>query len=261
MFRSIRKREPVEGPFYKQRGWISSAGFLVFLVVMSLVALSSGNTTDTSSRKAGIAAASREILSGLSGPLSPGDPQETRDGRGDRPENCRTDDRDTSRPTTTPADLRWRQLVGRMVPTSRSAGPLHTDESIWWCFAHTPTGAVLAAHVIPVQLGGTAWRTAAEQQIVPGEPRDKFVISKAEAGTTDLEQSLIGRFMGFSLKSYSGESATVRLLLTNPIGGYLSTSVSMRWRDGDWKVAPLDDGSLYTRMRQAKPSGFSAWGE
>lgn len=261
MFRSLRQRKPVEGPFYKQRGWITAAGFLGFLVVMSLVALSTGATGDTPAGETGIAADSRKLLSGLSGPLSPGDPQQARRGPQGRPENCRTDDRDTSRPTTTPSDLRWRKLVPYMVPTSASAGPLHTDGSVWWCFAHTPTGAVLAAHVIPVQLSGTAWRATAEQQLVPGKPRDRFVISKAAAGTTDPETNMSGRFMGFSLVSYSGESATVRLLLTNPVGGYLSTSVSLRWRDGDWKVAPLDDGSLYTQVRQARPSGFSAWGE
>ncbi|MER8069086.1 hypothetical protein ABTZ59_12415 [Streptomyces sp. NPDC094034] len=261
MFRSLRKRKPVDGPFYKQRGWITAAGFLGFLVVMSLVALSTGTTNGIPAKETEIVADSRELLSGLSGPLSPGDPQQVRGGPQDRPENCRTDDQDTSRPTTTPRDLRWRKLVTVMVPTSASAGPLHTDSSVWWCFAHTPTGAVLAAHVIPVQLSGTAWRAAAEQQIVPGRPRDIFVTAKAEAGTTDPEADLSGRFVGFSVASYSGESATVRLLLTNPVGGYLSTSVSLRWRDGDWKAAPLDDGSLYTRVRQAKPSGFSAWGE
>lgn len=260
MFRSLRKRKPVDGPFYKQRGWIAAAGFLGFLVVMSLVALSTGATNGISAKETEIAADSRKLLSGLSGPLSPGDPQQVRGGPQGRPENCRTDDGGTSRPTT-PRDLRWRKLVTVMVPTSASAGPLHTDSSVWWCFAHTPTGAVLAAHVIPAQLSGTGWRAAAEQQLVPGRPRDRFVTTKADTSTTDPEADLSGRFVGFSLASYSGASATVRLLLTNPVGGYLSTSVSLRWRDGDWKVALLNDGSLYTPVRQAKPSGFSAWGE
>lgn len=161
--------------------------------------------------------------------------------------------------------MRWRDLVSVRVPTSASAGPLHTDGAVWWCFAHTPTGAVLAAHVIPIQLSGTAWRAAAEQQLVPGEPRDRFLAAKAEeaeeAGETPSPKSDIGRFAGFSLTSYTPESATVRLLVTHPAGGFVSISVSVRWRDGDWKVTPLDDGSLYSSARQARPDGFSAWGE
>lgn len=263
MFRSIRKKGPVEGPFYKQRGWINSAAFLGFLVVMSLVALVNDNGTAGGTDETGAAAAdSSDLLTGLSGPLSPGDPLQVRGGPEGRPANCRTDDKDTAAPTTTPADLRWRDLVTVRVPTSASAGPLHTDGSVWWCFAHTPTGAVLAAHVIPVQLSGTAWRAIAEQQLVPGAPRDTFLAGKAgEDGGTAPAKSAVGRFAGFSLTSYTPESATVRLLLAHPAGGYASMSVSLRWRDGDWKVAPLDDGSLYSSARQSKPDGFSAWGE
>ncbi|MGW6507182.1 hypothetical protein ACWGCP_06455 [Streptomyces niveus] len=267
MFRLTRKKGPVEGPFYKQRGWINSAAFLGFLAVMSLVAFVNDDGTGSGGGNAETAAAagSRDLLTGLSGPLSPGDPLEVRGGPGGRPANCRTDDKDTAAPTTTPADMRWRDLVSVRVPTSASAGPLHTDGSVWWCFAHTPTGAVLAAHVIPVQLSGTAWRAAAEQQLVPGEPRDTFLAAKAEeageAGETPAAKSDIGRFAGFSLTSYTPESATVRLLVTHPAGGFVSISVSVRWRDGDWKVTPLDDGSLYSSARQARPDGFSAWGE
>jgi len=255
VFGTERKKDPVDGPFYKQPGWINSALFLGFFVVMSLVAL----VVDP--KGAEVTASSEETLNGLGGPLSPGDPQHVRTGPGGRPENCRTDDRDTARPTTAPTDLKWQQLLAIMAPTSPSAGPLHTDATMWWCFAHTPTGAVLAAHVIPVELSGVSWRIVAEQQVVPGEARDSFVANKAQAEEKNLEESAVGRFVGFSVASYSGDSATVRLLLTNPMGGYLSTSVSVRWRDGDWKVALLDDGSLYPSVKnQATPNGFIMWG-
>ncbi|MEE1940976.1 hypothetical protein V1L54_16455 [Streptomyces sp. TRM 70361] len=253
MFGTRRKQAPPDGPFYKQRGWINSAAFLGVLVAVSLLALVTGG------KGADITAGSQEALAGLSGPLSPGDPHGVRSGPDGRPENCRTDDGDTARPTTAPADVRWRKLVVLMVPTSPSAGPLRTGTAPWWCFARTPLGAVLAAHIIPVQLSGAGWRAVAEQQLVPGKARDRFVISKT-AQETSSEESAVGRFTGFSLTSYSGDSATVRLLVTNPIGGHLSTSVSVRWRDGDWKVVPRDDGSLYSLVRRAEPGGFVLWG-
>ncbi|WP_125189132.1 hypothetical protein [Streptomyces sp. RP5T] len=207
-----------------------------------------------------IADDSRKMLAGHVGPLSPGDPQHVRSGPGGRPQNCRTDDRDSTPPTAAPPDVRWQKLVALMVPTSPSAGPLHTDSAMWWCFARTPTGAALAAHIIPVQLSGPAWRTVAAQQMVPGEPRDRFVTSKARAKGTSSSQNAMGRFAGFSVDSYSHDSATVRLLVTNPMGGYRSTSVSVRWRDGDWKVAAADNGALYTSAQRANPSGFVIWG-
>ncbi|WP_413102876.1 hypothetical protein [Streptomyces sp. Inha503] len=262
MFGSRRKQVPPDGPFYKQRAWINSAAFLGFLVTMSLLALLTSGTDD---QGADTTADSRDTsapdpLAGVSGPLSPGDPQHLRHGPDGRPENCRTDDRDTSRPTAEPADMRWKKLGAIMVPSSPSAGPLRAEAGMWWCFARTPMGAVLAAHIIPVQMSGAAWRTVAEQQLVPGEPRDKFVADKATTDQTSQENSAIERFAGFSLSSYSRDTATVRLLIASPVGGYLSMSVSVRWRDGDWKVMPQDDGAPYSPAKQAAPSGFVMWG-
>ncbi|GAA2066216.1 hypothetical protein GCM10009801_12370 [Streptomyces albiaxialis] len=252
MFGLRRRREPPSGPFYKQRGWVSAVMFLGFVLVMSLIALVAGPEIEDDSEK------SRKELDGVSGPLSPGDPQQVRDGRDGRPRNCRTDDGDQEQPRSAPTDVTWRKRVALMVPVSPKAGPLRTDEpGMWWCFARTPTGAVMAAHLIPVQVSGADWRTAAEQQIVPGKERDMFVTAKARAGASPPTE--VGRFVGFSLDSYSRGAATVRLLLTRPSGGYLSTSVSLRWRDGDWKVA-LQEGSLYSPAKQGQPDGFAMWG-
>ncbi|CAL9590108.1 hypothetical protein SUDANB145_05208 [Streptomyces sp. enrichment culture] len=255
MIGAQRQKAPATGPFYKQRGWIGSALFLGFFSVMSLVAVvvnPDGAEITTDNRS--------ETLAGLGGPLSPGDPQQTRTGPGGRPQNCRTDDRDTARPAAAPADVTWRQLDAIMLPVSASSGPLHTDATMWWCFAHTPTGAVLAAHIIPVQLSGASWRIVAEQQIVPGRARDGFIADKIAAGSGNPQKNAVGRFAGFAVRSYADTSATVRLLVTDPMGGYMSTTVSLRWRDGDWKVALLKDGSLYSSVRRATADGFIMWG-
>ncbi|GAB2785917.1 hypothetical protein [Streptomyces daliensis] len=259
MFGLRKKRAPVEGPFYKQRGWVNAVLFLAVLLVLSAVGLVTGEDVKDSS------AYSREAFSGVSGPLSPGDPLKVRSGSDGRPEKCRTDDKKQQRPKKAPSDVEWRQRVAVMVPVSASAGPLRTEDNVmWWCFAHTPTGAVLAAHLIPVQLSGAEWHSVAEQQIVPGERRDTFVANKVQAEEKKDSQSpepgAVGRFVGFSLDSYSSDEATVRLLLTHPIGGYLSTSVSLRWRDGDWKLALRTDGSLTSRAETAMTDGFTMWG-
>ncbi|AZS86474.1 hypothetical protein ACIQKE_13455 [Streptomyces griseoviridis] len=254
MFGTRRRRPQETGPFYKQSRWVQSALFMAFLVVMALVATVSKDGSKE------VAADSARTLAGVRGPLSPGDPQHVRTGPGGRPVNCRTDDQDTAVPTVAPRDVRWRQLGTVMLPVSPKAGPLNLDPAMWWCYAHTPLGAVLAAHTVPVGTSGADWRTVTEQQVVPGAARDKFVTRKAAAPTTDPDTSSAGRFAGFSVESYAAGRATVGLLLTNPLGGYLSTSVSLRWRDGDWKVALQDDGSLYSAASQAQPNGFVMWG-
>ncbi|MEU6201530.1 hypothetical protein [Streptomyces sp. NPDC047061] len=254
--RTRRKAVPDGRPFYQQRGWVRSALVLGSLLALSLVVI----VTDDGKKGTDLAAAGREALAGLSGPLSPGDPLGVRRGTGGRPAGCRTDDGNTERSAASPRDLRWRQLGTMMVPTSPSAGPLHRDDDLWWCFARTPVGAVLAAHTILVELSGTHWRTVTEQQIVPGNRRDRFISLKAVAGEPAPGTGGAGRYVGFTVPSYARDSATVQLLVTNPVGGYLSTSVSLRWRDGDWKLDPLGDGSLYTTPEQTQPFGFVQWG-
>ncbi|MFH8470886.1 hypothetical protein [Streptomyces sp. NPDC017991] len=254
MLSSRRRNERPDGPFYMERGWISSAIFLAFLLVMALVAFmaDSGNAT--------LAAGSRDALAKVQGPLSPGDPQHVRNKRSGRPHNCRTNDDDSKVPTARPHDLRWRKLVAVMVPTLPDAGPTHVDPTMWWCFAHTPMGAILAAHIIPIEIGGPDWRTAVEQQVVSGKARDRLVARRIAVDTADPAQSAAGRFAGFSVRTYSAETADIRLLMTDPLGGYLSTSVSLRWREGDWKVSPQTDGSLYAAAVKTEPNGFVVWG-
>lgn len=255
MFGVKRARVPETGPFYQQRGWVSAALFMAFLLVMALIAVVSDDGGES------LAANSREALADAQGPLSPGDPQHVRTGPSGRPDNCRTDDRDTAVPDRAPKDVGWKLMVAVMVPVSPVAGPLNLDPAMWWCFAHTPLGAVMAAHTIPVSISGADWRTVAAQQVVPDAARDRFVNRKTASGSAESPaDAAVGRFVGFLVPRYDGTTATVRLLLTNPIGGYLSTSMNLRWQDGDWKVALQNDGSLYSATAQAEPNGFVMWG-
>ncbi|MFJ2905477.1 hypothetical protein [Streptomyces sp. NPDC087212] len=254
MFGSKRTREPVTGPFYQQRSWVGSALFMAFLLVMALTA---AMTNDDGK---GLSAESQDALGDVKGPLSPGDPQGVRTGRGGRPENCRTDDRDTTVPTAAPQGIQWKQFDAVMLPVSPVAGPLNIDPSMWWCFGHTPLGAVLAATVIPVSASSDGWRTVTAQQLVPGTARDRYVTRKLAAPSTNPAESAVGRFVGFSVAHYQSGAATVRLLLTNPAGGYMAATTNLRWRDGDWKLAPQDSGSLYSATAQAQPDGFVLWG-
>jgi hypothetical protein len=61
--------------------------------------------------------------------------------------------------------------------------------------------------------------------------------------------------------SYTKNAAEVRLLIKGPSGSLASTTVSMRWSGGDWKVKPHKTGALYTSSRNAMGSGgFIKWG-
>ncbi|MET8829997.1 hypothetical protein ABZX40_30885 [Streptomyces sp. NPDC004610] len=252
MFLRRQRRTEESGPYWRQPGWQLSAGFLALVVVIGgLVALTSAATGGVGGGPAETAASE--------GPLSAGAPLAD----GGRPEGCTTDDSAGEMPPKAgPGDIEWRTLgVGR-VPVSASAGPTRFQGDLWWCFAHTPAGAALAATVIPSQMSESGWRTVTEQQLVPGAGRDMFEFQRSLSPDTSRRRdgSPASSYVGFSLTAYTPEAATVSLLIKGG-QGFTATSIQVRWSDGDWKVRPLIDGSLYTEMTTVQDTnGYLLWG-
>jgi hypothetical protein len=249
MFKRRERRIAESGPYYKQRGWQLSAGFLgIVVVVGGIVTMLSGPDTTTAHANA---AASGGPLAGASA---------TKDGR---PRGCRTDDSaGAALPQAAPKDVNWRTLGVARVPVSVSAGPTRIEGPLWWCYAHTPTGAALAAHIIPSQMSGSDWRTVTEQQVVSGQGRKMFEFQRATVQSTDSQNSgtAVASYTGFSVTSYTDRAATVRLLLKSA-QGYAATNISLRWSGGDWKVEPDDNGSLHSPVSAIQSTnGFILWG-
>ncbi|WP_406079038.1 hypothetical protein [Micromonospora sp. NBC_00858] len=231
-------------PFWRQRGWQLSAAFFAVILLATVVV----------SLRGGAPAPARPVT--LAGPLSEGAPFE-----GDRPVGCHTDDSRQDAPVGPPDDVTWRELNGAPVPLSASAGPRRTDGPLMWCFARTPAGAVMAAHVIPRQLSGNDWRTIVDQQVVSGAGRDLFVAMRSSIADSSVRYttSSVG---GFSLLFYSAEAATVRLLIRVGSAGYAATEYRVAWSGGDWKMEPSTAGDLYSPLTPvADTAGFILWGK
>ncbi|WP_432032044.1 hypothetical protein [Streptomyces antibioticus] len=247
-FRRGERRLAESGPYYRQRGWQMSAGFLAVVVVVGgVVTVLSGS--DATTGRVNVAA-SEGPLSGTSVP------------KGGRPQGCRTDDGTAAEPSgTAPEDVAWRPLGVTKVPVSASAGPTRIEGPLWWCYAHTPTGAVLAAHIIPSHMSGSDWRTVTEQQVVAGQGRDMFTFQRATVQDTDTPTGAeVASYAGFSVVSYEDTAAVVRLLLKSA-QGYAVTTISLRWSGGDWKVRPDANGSLHSPVSAVQSTnGFTLWG-
>ncbi|BFU43970.1 hypothetical protein [Krasilnikovia sp. MM14-A1004] len=231
-------------PFWKQRGWQLSAGFLAVVLVFGVFAALGRHAEPRG------AAETAPMVGPLTESLNPGRT---------RPDGCDTDDSDQSPPTEPPGDVTWRPLNGGSVPVSASAGPLRDDGPVLWCFAHTPRGAVLAATVIPRQLSGPRWRAVVAQQVVPGNPRDMFAAMRASIPDTP-PQYIARTLAGFLLQDYSPEQATVRLLIKDGQGQYTRVDYTMAFAGGDWKIQPLSGGDLYSAEAPVPdPAGFVMW--
>jgi hypothetical protein len=247
-----QRRTEESGPYWKQRNWQLSAGFLAVVVLAGgFTALTSEHDTGGDRRGAAV---SDGPLSGTSAP------------RGGRPLGCHTDDSGgDALPESAPKDISWHTLGIARVPVSGSAGPTRTTGSLRWCFAHTPIGAVLAATVIPSRMSGSDWRAVARQQVVAGHGRDLFSIQRQTVADIDSAEqagnTAVASYAGFSVTSYTADAANVRLLLRTG-QGYAATAVLVRWSNGDWKVVPNADGSLHSQVTtiQGNTNGFILWG-
>ncbi|WP_329352965.1 hypothetical protein OG226_49490 [Streptomyces sp. NBC_01261] len=236
--------DPFAVPFWRQRGWRFAAGFLAAALVLSLLSLATRDDTPPLLETAS-----------APGPLT----RAASDTTG-RPAGCATDDGDRATPEAPPPDVRWRTIGGTRVPVSKVAGPTQTTGPVLWCFARTPMGAVLAAHVIPAQMTSTGWRAVARDQVVAGFGRDLFVSQRDSLSDARLKTHKNGTYAGFLLADYSPDAATVDELIRSPEGPYYSTSVRLEWSGGDWKIKPANDGGLHTELSsESGTDGFVLW--
>jgi hypothetical protein len=248
------RQRRVTGPqsaFWKQQGWVLSAGFLVVVLVLAGLAFISSLGDEPDPAEAAVTA----------GPLSPSAPR----GADGRPVGCRTDDSETAVPTVAPTDVKWKSVGGTQVPVSTALGPVQRTGEMLWCFAHTPTGAALAAHVILARMNALDWRVSAEQQLVDNRAREFYVALHADVPDT-ATGTAPPSFAGFAVTRYSPEHATVKLLMSNGTGTtglsatFVITSVSLSFDGGDWKVRPTSSGTISTSWETVSGSnGFVTW--
>ncbi|WP_331740230.1 hypothetical protein OG613_45740 (plasmid) [Streptomyces sp. NBC_00015] len=244
MFTSVDESEDRPAPFWRQRGRLIAAAFLAVAFVMSLVAVATREDTP-----------GQLTTTVASGPLT-----RSATDTPHRPEGCDTDDHDRAASDAPPVDVRWGTVGGTRVPLSSSSGPTRTTGPVLWCFARTRMGAVMAAHVIPAQMTSANWRAVTRDQVVAGFGRDLYVSQRGSLSQGGLESSRNGTYAGFLLSQFTTTRATVGVLIKSPEGPYFTTSVSLRWSGGDWKVMPGNDGSLHTEMSAASSTdGFVLW--
>lgn len=147
----------------------------------------------------------------------------------------------TASPTESPA-VQWQNIDGNWLPVSTTQGPgRRSATGPWTCYAHTPTGAVLAAWGIPAGWTPTNFSTAVRQQSVPGA--GQAALLKQGPGDTPANQRPTPT--GFRINAYDGQSATVTFYMRQR-GTNVSCASTVQWvgaDKGDWALRPAADGS------------------
>lgn len=171
-------------------------------------------------------------------------------------------------PTTAPVGVRW-ELVGPMaVPISATAGPKQVTDTTASGFAHTPEGALIAAAQIGTRssysLGRKYWEPTIEHQFVPSADRDRMLATLRASDSSPSDPGSLSQLAGFSYQSYTPDTAVIGLLFRAPSAGtprYHVLSLTLLWRDGDWRMQAPPGGAWVSVNRVANDlTGTVEWG-
>ncbi|GAB2938583.1 hypothetical protein ACFMQL_16215 [Nonomuraea fastidiosa] len=164
-------------------------------------------------------------------------------------------------PAQPPADVTWTVFHGVAEPVSREHGPHREEADVHRCYAHTPTGALIAAWQIATRFVlADDWRGVVESQVLPGPGRDAYVAQRRQV-RTGLDTGGKGQLAAYAIASYTPEVATVQLVSRFAATGRLQVStVTVVWSDGDWRLRLQPDGSVSPSVQAVTSlAGFVPW--
>jgi hypothetical protein len=158
---------------------------------------------------------------------------------------------DQSVPSSVPPPARWATVGAIQVPQNpplfgpqRSTGPWNT------CFAHDPSGALLAAMNLWAE--GTAV-PASElfARLAVGAPKDLGSDAQLDSGGPV-------QFAGYRYDSYTRSDAQVTIVFRGPEGKLLAVVTTMVWDLGDWKYL-FPPGGAPAMQVIADLTGYVQW--
>lgn len=166
-------------------------------------------------------------------------------------------------PAAAPAQVRWQQFQGISLPISQADGPKQSSVEATG-FAHSGQGAVLAAINTSVRIAvapDAQWAQIVKASVAPGAGRDAFMVNRAQVKIAggQTQDEFLPTVRGYTLSDYSPERATFEVITQYPDGSWLSTTESVIWRDGDWKLVVPDPNGQGTPAKSISgpPEGMT----
>ncbi len=131
--------------------------------------------------------------------------------------------------TSPPTGVTWAVVGSMSAPASATLGPQHEVHGVDVCFAHSPSGALLAA----IDL----WAEGSNQAVSPAVLfQTRAVGAPASLGNdSHLDSNGPVQLAGYQITSYSLSDANIEVVLQGPQGALLSVLTPLVWAHGDWK--------------------------
>lgn len=166
-------------------------------------------------------------------------------------------------PGYTPAGITWRIYQTIALPYSPTYGPQYVNGDIARCYAHDPTGALIAATQLSARIVASPSTDVAKQQVVPGPGRAAFIAKDSQALKSQQGGNTPGsfaQFAGFKYVTYTPATAVVELVTEGTNGAYQADAVTVAWANGDWELVLQPDGSTSPNAFPVTSlAGFAGW--
>jgi hypothetical protein len=159
---------------------------------------------------------------------------------------CKNKNPDQRVPRVAPPAVSWQFETDMLVPLQAAGGPASTDANgLRHCFAHSPTGAVLAAMVTLGQIRNPDLTEAVlRERIVPGPGRTRALTAARTSPTPRNSEAETAQFVGFKVVDYLPNRAIVSIAVQIGNTKVAALPVTLLWTDGDWRVVLQADGSF-----------------
>ncbi len=160
-----------------------------------------------------------------------------------------------------PAGVTWNVVGSMSVPQSGSLGPQHTQDGVNVCFAHSPSGALLAA--MNYYAEGTSATVTGRQlaeELMVNVPQAALAQS-GNGASGELDAGGPVQIAGYKLDSYSPSQATYDIVIQGPKGALESITTTMIWTGQDWRYSwPTDnDPSMEVLQEQTLTAPYVVW--
>jgi hypothetical protein len=162
-------------------------------------------------------------------------------------------------PQSAPTDVTWQLYNTIALPYSAQAGPTVIDGDVARCYAHSPEGALLAATQIAVRYAlASNWQAVLAEQVMPGTGADVYAAERP--GTLNIQGGEFGQYAGFQFVAYTSELAVIEVVIKLPSGEMQTSTLTVQWSGGDWRLQLQPDGSPGPNIQQIPSlAGFIPW--
>ncbi|MFI6680694.1 hypothetical protein [Kribbella sp. NPDC050470] len=158
---------------------------------------------------------------------------------------CKLKKPDQRIPRMAPSAVTWQFEADMLIPLQQEGGPAVMDRTgVRSCFAHSPTGAVLAAMNVLGQIRNPDLTDEVlATRVVPGPGRNR-AITEARVSTTPRNEGKVAQFIGFKVFDYLPDRAVLQIAVQIDETKIASLPVTMQWYRSDWRAVLQEDGSF-----------------